>query len=241
MAFVFAHVAFALLQGEVVQVVAEGVQDADVETNNTDSGVVRQLKEKLARQATFYEASAKAMQDFMSFSMDERKKWQEDAVKEIESLREELAGTKQLLQTQKPAVRIFGLTCSAGFRGPVAFSFLFGFFQHDVVDQMFVNLFPRDMTNREQFIEGIEDDLKKSLDDNCTSVQERTAEERKRELQLVRDEYDERARQTHLATKEREVVLCNRIAQLMRELRVRSLSLCHVAFIKFDVAGYFAE
>ena len=61
MAFVFAHVAFALLQGEVVQVVAEGVQDADVETNNTDSGVVRQLKEKLARQATFYEASAKAM------------------------------------------------------------------------------------------------------------------------------------------------------------------------------------
>ena len=192
-----------------------GVQEQDVAANDTDSGAVRKLKEKLAEQATFYEASAKAMQDFMSLSLDQRNKWQEAANREIEGLREELRHARNLLEHQKPSVS-HTVNHVASHSCIVAFSF-----QHDVVDEMFMNVFPKHMANREGLIAGIEEDLKKTLDQNCSTVQERTADQRKKEVEKVKAEAEEKARAMHAITKRREEALCSRISQLLRELRVR--------------------
>ena len=69
--------------------------------------------------------------------------------------------------------------------------------QHNVVDDMFSKMFPRNMVNREQLISGIEEDLHGAFDKNFTAVQEKTADEQMKELKRVRDEYDEKAREVH--------------------------------------------
>ena len=88
---------------------------ADVLPNSNDSDVVKALKDKLARQTTIYEASAKAMTDFMSASLDARNKWKQDMNEELEELRRELAKEKSLRASQKHSVsiRVHFLFCVA--------------------------------------------------------------------------------------------------------------------------------
>ena len=97
------------------------------------------------------------------------------------------------------------------------------------MDEAFLKLFPRSMANREQLIKGIEEDLNKTLDANCTTVQERTAEDRQKEVEAVKKEAEEKAKEMHRIRLQRETALMNRISQLERELQVR-FSSCRVGF-----------
>ena len=81
--------------------------EEDVQENAEDSDVVKGLKEKLARQATVHQASCKAMQDFLSLTLDGRRAAQEAAAAEVQQLREELQRTRLEMANQKPAVSIF--------------------------------------------------------------------------------------------------------------------------------------
>ena len=201
--------------------------EEDVQENVEDSDVVKSLKEKLARQATVHQASCKAMQDFLSLTLDGRRAAQEAAAAEVQQLREELQRTRLEMANQKPAVSIFFTSVAVEKKCSVEFVVVV-VSQHNVVDDMFSKMFPRNMVNREQLISGIEEDLHGALDKNVTAVKEKTADEQLKELKRVRDEYDEKARQVHRLNLEKETKLIDRIKQLERELRVSDR--CSVEF-----------
>ena len=201
--------------------------EEDVQENVEDSDVVKSLKEKLARQATVHQASCKAMQDFLSLTLDGRRAAQEAAAAEVQQLREELQRTRLEMANQKPAVSIFFTSVAVENKCSVEFVVVV-VSQHNVVDDMFSKMFPRNMVNREQLISGIEEDLHGALDKNVTAVKEKTADEQLKELKRVRDEYDEKARQVHRIHLEKETKLIDRIKQLERELRVSDR--CSVVF-----------
>lgn len=205
------------------------VTDNDLTPRTGDNQLVKKLKTQYARQMAIHEATCKTLMDVMSQKFDQSKHREDKADLEVSCLRNELKEVRlQLRRSEENSVSVDVLFCYVAGILKVICS------QKAAAEEAVRSaLSKHGATQQAAFVNELEQDILSKLNVSFEENECTVEEEVKKAVDAAKAEASKTAQAVREKHKEKVTSLCNRIAQLKRELKVFQVK-CRANFV--DVA-----